>query len=105
MPNDFISREALDALLYRKQMEYSADNERPAIIAIQEARLLLQRFPAADVAPVKRGRWVDGHCDQCGCYAEDDRIGGNFYTAYCANCGAKMTVSARMDAKEGAHAD
>jgi NTP pyrophosphatase (non-canonical NTP hydrolase) len=38
----------------RDAMEYNVDAELPAIIAIQEARLILQRLPSADVVPVVR---------------------------------------------------
>lgn len=61
-----------------------------ANLAIAYAEANIREAPAADVAPVKRGKWVDGHCDQCGCYGEDDRVGGNIPTNFCPNCGADM---------------
>lgn len=60
----------------------------------------VHHLPAADVAPVRHGRWVfDGgdeyadhyHCDQCG--AKTD-LCNEIYTEqkpnYCPNCGARM---------------
>lgn len=58
--------------------------------AFKAMRRAITVLPAVNVAPVKRGRWVDGHCDQCGCYGEDDRVGGNISTNFCPSCGADM---------------
>lgn len=48
---------------------------------------VIESFPAADVAPVRRGEWEDGHsvvfCSVCGEQSE-------WRTPYCPNCGAKM---------------
>lgn len=60
----------------------------------------LDELPAADVVPVKHGRWIEHHnyfqgfygntdykCSVCG--LERDWLGG---ANYCPNCGAKMEV-------------
>lgn len=58
----------------------------------------IENFPAADVAPVVRGKWIDysepnegGNC-QCycsNCYAGDvQRVGEK--VPYCWKCGAQM---------------
>lgn len=54
------------------------------------------KAPAADVAPVVYGRWLDGRCTVCG-WEEPDEIGYDGYefspwehTNYCPNCGAIM---------------
>ena len=65
--------------------------------AIIAARLL-DEIPAADVAPVRHGRWIDaypdiepnpmfmyGICSECGF-----EQGISKYLSYCPNCGAKM---------------
>ena len=55
--------------------------------------------PAADVAPVRHGRWVDNHCTACGmmpmgdemweiCDFEPPRF--EKFMDYCPSCGAKM---------------
>ena len=60
---------------------------------------ILKAIPAADVAPVRHGRWVDNHCTACGmmpmgdemwklCDFEPPRF--EKFMDYCPNCGAKM---------------
>lgn len=55
--------------------------------------------PAADVAPVRHGRWIDNKvafylgCSECGCYLEyavDTFLDNDDHYHYCPNCGAKM---------------
>ena len=47
----------------------------------------IDKIPAADVVPVRRGEWEDGHsvvfCSVCGEQSE-------WKTPYCPYCGAKM---------------
>lgn len=61
----------------------------------------VENFPAADVAPVKHGRWVDHcvrdwHCSECGEEINKIRhVDGYCYDdkpTYCPNCGAKMDL-------------
>lgn len=51
------------------------------------------RIPAADVAPVVHGRWVDGRCSNCGVDIPTDDahdvIFGN-ECRFCYYCGAMM---------------
>lgn len=57
-------------------------------------------IPAADVAPVVRGRWVHGefgpYCSNCDSYPPTRKRYGNpgdtefDYTTFCPRCGAKM---------------
>ena len=53
----------------------------------------LTKFPAADVAPVVHGRWVNTHSDsefvQCSLCKYPVYAAWNV-TSYCPNCGAKM---------------
>ena len=64
--------------------------------AIERATKVLESLPAADVEPVRHGRWKlhkhygDYECSVCG---NGDVITPLFYTLkmkYCPNCGAKM---------------
>lgn len=61
----------------------------------KDVRRLLS-IPAADVAPVVHGRWIDGRCTACGWEAPDACNFDGYesepweYTAYCPNCGARM---------------
>lgn len=59
----------------------------------EKAAQMLEKLPAADVAPVVHGRWdnLDGYktrraCSMCGWDVPEY---GKFYS-YCPNCGAKM---------------
>ena len=79
--DEYIAREALrDAL-------YDAD-----AITMNGVKILNQ-FPAADVAPVRHGRWVklgkhDWACSVCKMGVPYSYTGHN----YCPNCGAKMNL-------------
>lgn len=59
----------------------------------------IERLPAADVAEVVHGQWIDGaedftcgnhnaECSICRCYVSWDGCDEDFN--YCPNCGAKM---------------
>lgn len=67
---------------------------KPEIVAL---KCFVEGIPAADVAPVRHGRWVhDGqrvrcgvdwwHCSNCGSLAS----GVEIKFRYCPHCGAKM---------------
>ena len=66
---------------------------------------VLMSLPAADVAPVRHGRWkqcfedwrkqIEGdECSVCGFQHYGTSIG---HYNYCPNCGAKMDLEARKD--------
>ena len=61
------------------------------VFDIEMMKKMVEKLPAADVAPVVHGRWVNGcQCSVCG-----DRHGPynsrhRPYYNYCPNCGAKM---------------
>ena len=92
MNNDLISRSALIADLSEKGF-------LPAFV--QRA---IERAPAADVAPVRNGRWdgegdgyADGeivldvwYCSACGHCIDDGTDDPYILPNYCPNCGAKM---------------
>lgn len=50
----------------------------------------LTEFPAADVAPVRRGRWIEEDgiqiCSECG----EEHEWEDYRAPYCDTCGAKM---------------
>lgn len=54
---------------------------------------VIQTAPAADVQPVKRGKWDGYICSECNVCA-DYFISGDFYfdekPNFCPNCGARM---------------
>ena len=97
--DEYIKRKAALALV-----KPDAPEDEKAAVTIATAKKLVrnivQRTPAADVAPVRHGRWLGwgksgtptyenyGTCSVCG---EDAEI----YTEhrnYCPNCGAKMDL-------------
>ena len=50
-------------------------------------------LPAADVAPVVHGRWVDGRCSNCGVDIPTDDAHDVIFGSecrFCYYCGAKM---------------
>ena len=96
--SDYIEREAAQSAVWEE------DNQTDMILAIGS-------LPAADVAPVRHGRWIEDErtypgpglknnlCSACGEVAGAWKEGlepGRKW-AYCPNCGAKM------DRKEDGH--
>lgn len=82
---EYINKEQLLAHLYSKQDE-------PLDIMKEIAE-----FPATDVAPVKRGKWIDspdGTTTICSyCEADWNVFDNDTYRFnYCPNCGAKMDL-------------
>ena len=65
------------------------------VFDIEMMKKMVEKLPAADVAQVVHGRWVNGcQCSVCG-----DRHGPynsrhRPYYNYCPNCGAKMDLEA-----------
>ena len=63
----------------------------------EELELALMDIPVADVAPVRRGRWIrtgeDGYCSVCKCdmpMFRNDWEWEYTETPYCPNCGARI---------------
>ena len=92
--DEYIKRKAALALV-----KPDAPEDEKAAVTIATAkkliRSIIQRAPAADVAPVVHGRWIEHKkyifgtmydCSVCG-----SRILNNGHSwNYCPNCGAKM---------------
>lgn len=72
--------------------DFEANNARNPNWTPQRVKTLLMRQPAADVAPVVHGRWLDNGipgsmlrgCSVCGFTCGSSRF------LYCPNCGARM---------------
>lgn len=98
---EYIEREAASELMDEAMSKYDGyDNcQSKTILGIMEAQDLLYEIPAADVAPVRHGRWeprkdVPGfvNCSVChDCNIYDDWADGKKWK-YCPNCGAKMDL-------------
>ena len=66
---------------------------------LEKAAKRVSAIPAADVAPVRYGRWIDNHCTACGMMPMGDEMWKNYdcepplferFMDYCPSCGAKM---------------
>ena len=93
MPDEYISREAALTALQDSDLFNTTERQLRAI----------RELPAADVAEVVHGRWIDGaedftcgnhnaECSICRCYVSWDGCDEDFN--YCPNCGAKMDGAA-----------
>lgn len=71
-------------------------NVNGTLISLREARGTISNFPAADVVPVRRGRWAlnkkygDYECSECGQGDVKAMDFTNLKMRYCPNCGARM---------------
>mgnify|MGYP004582677647 CR=1 FL=1 len=90
--DDYIDRKAAIKLLTSVGLEVSDSKRRTVAKCINEIELM----PAADVAPVVHGRWLDNRadgykwafiCSRCG-YVDGHPFGDRHN--FCPNCGAKM---------------
>ena len=67
---------------------------------LEVARQIAHDMDAADVVPMRHGRWIDKpskrgygmstYCSYCGQHSGIGGIESNRHRAYCPNCGAKM---------------
>lgn len=76
-------------------------NVNGTLISLHDARKTISNFPAADVAPVRHGKWVHSRYENCSEQFEmvkcsccgREAYAMAFYVRdgnYCPNCGAKM---------------
>lgn len=70
-------------------------NEKCRDCGVNDIKGMLRSIPAADVAPVVHGHWVDPfgqdpYCSVCGFSYEHEQGESAQTTDYCGNCGAKM---------------
>lgn len=101
----------------RKKLEEAFDNADPDVcesdmdghsdwgFGRENVRDVIRGVPAADVAPVVHGRWIEDHdylkCAKCGVMVKWDFTFfdiGNWN--YCPNCGAKMDIEDGGDNNE-----
>ena len=63
----------------------------PELLSKKDTMHCIDSLPAADVAEVRHGRWIDGVCSECGFDAMYYKgIPAQVYTDYCPSCGARM---------------
>lgn len=73
--------------------EVDVDNF-PNTVSIKDIRRIIREIPAADVAPVRHGKWVktnNGVCYWHECsLCHERQYKSEWFSNYCPNCGAKM---------------
>ena len=90
---EYIEREAAKERLRMWITDCVLDGDNDAADCFRGCIDLLDSIPAADVAEVRHGRWVNTHSDsefvQCSLCKYPVYAAWNV-TSYCPNCGAKM---------------
>ena len=93
--NDYISREAMLKNLTADLEHHSDEGDPRTHLVMRRFIKYVEDFPAADVQPVKRGRWeyvrnvkLSGTIKLCECNQCHNKIFGGL--SYCGNCGARM---------------
>lgn len=94
---EYIEREALQnlfnevstSLLSRGEIAKDVEHMVRAFLMVTE---MIQDAPAADVVPVRHGKWMPFHAEFAGDiqYCSVCEIGFSDRTAYCPHCGAVM---------------
>lgn len=106
MADEYIDKVEVGAkiqMMYiRREMDYGGEND--FCRGMRKALRVIENMPAADVQPIKHGRWESSqrtietgtvYCSNCAIeyYISDLQTVGdcNGIVHYCPNCGAKMT--------------
>lgn len=94
---EYIERGALMQFPIRRDHYDRKNGNKHFINGIESVLEYAENLPAADVAPVVHGRWIEDHdylkCPECGVMVKWDFTFfdiGNWN--YCPNCGAKMDI-------------
>lgn len=100
--SEYIEKEALRQFPIRKDHYDKENGDEHFIFGIEAVLEYAENLPAADVAPVRHGRWaIDefGHyCTVCREYGPETEGDAEivdllkYGTPYCPNCGAKMDL-------------
>lgn len=94
---EYIERGALMQFPIRRDHYDRKNGNKHFINGIESVLEYAENLPAADVAPVVHGRWIEDHdylkCPECGIMVKQDFT---FFDIgdwnYCPNCGAKMDL-------------
>lgn len=91
---EYIERKALLDYIDKRIPKMIASSDGKHIVYIETVREVIVKFPTADVAPVRHGRWVNENyytrCSVCGKMAIYDKYGQEVESDYCPRCGARM---------------
>lgn len=91
----YISKETLQKKLNRKKAgpanKRYTEGWNDAVLIV---KFMIHSEKAADVAPVRHGRWIPFHSAAAGDiqYCSSCEIGCTWKPNYCPNCGAKMDL-------------
>lgn len=95
MSKEYIEREK--AIEWFMAFVHMGESDIPAETVISDLKYAI---PAADVAPVRRGRWIEENgiqiCSECG----EEHEWEDYRAPYCDTCGARMNkeeANERMD--------
>lgn len=98
--SDNIEREAVLAYPIRKDKCDRKHANEHFILGIESVIEFVENLPAADVAPVRHGRWIDSSngwmCSEC-------KQDNTYDKPWCPNCGAKMDAKEDEDAEPVVH--
>ena len=95
---EYIERKAVLDYIDHMPSELTSDGRR-MIRRIRLTEYISDSIPAADVAPVRHGKWENNHCSVCGMMPMGEEIWDacdfcpprfEFFMNYCPNCGARM---------------
>lgn len=90
---EYIDREAVkDEIL-----SWAVCINHPELLSKEDTIYLIDSLPAADVAEVRHGHWIDHHSGGSFCSACKRWVPYNHHPKYCETCGA------RMDGQEDEH--
>lgn len=91
---EYIEREKVMQAIGIVRNIYSEAKNFVAVSAVDKViGEIVDEVPAADVAPVMHGRWVNGcQCSVCGDKHGPYNSRHRPYYNYCPNCGAKMDI-------------
>lgn len=87
---EYIKREEVYQYL-DNEVEWNVNQDR--LYALE----VISDFPAADVAEVRHGHWIDHHSGGSFCSACKRWVPYNHHPKYCETCGARMDKEAEHE--------
>lgn len=89
---EYIERNTALEIIDRYAKTVTGENGTAIVEAVRDIVDII--CPAADVAPVRHGHWINKNfytrCSVCGKMAIYDKYGQEVESDYCPNCGARM---------------
>ena len=85
---DYIEKEAAKEAI----LSWAVCINHPELLSKEDAMYFIDNLPAADVAPVRHGRWEPPAVGKYGVLCSVCRSQVDNPFVYCPNCGAKMNL-------------